>query len=92
MASAGGHVGLDLYTKAMTLRMGANRLEVVERGHTETFQTDSNPYLEEDRIFVDAVESGDPSGIRSSYPDAIGSLRASLAANRSIEEGRSIEC
>lgn len=91
MVSAGGRAGLDLYTQCMTLRMGSNHLEVIEKGHTETFQSNNNPYLDEDRIFVDAVESGDTSGIRSPYTDAIQSLKITLAANRSIEEGRPIE-
>ena len=40
-----------------------------------------------DRAFLDAVRSGDPSGIRSPYGDAIKSLRLGFAANRSMETG-----
>ena len=40
-----------------------------------------------DRVFVDAVKSGDGSKIRSPYNDAIKSLAISLAANRSGKSG-----
>jgi predicted dehydrogenase len=40
-----------------------------------------------DRTFVDAVLSGDPSGIRSPYADALKTLAIVLACNRSIETG-----
>ncbi len=40
-----------------------------------------------DRVFVDAVKSGDSSKIRSPYSDAIKSLAISLAANRSGKSG-----
>lgn len=43
-----------------------------------------------DRAFLDAVRSGDPSGIRSPYGDAIKSLRLGFAANRSMETGEVI--
>jgi predicted dehydrogenase len=40
-----------------------------------------------DRVFVDAVRSGDGSKIRSPYSDAVKSLAISLAANRSGKTG-----
>ena len=43
-----------------------------------------------DRAFFDAVRSGDPSGIRSPYSDAMKSLRLGFAANRSMETGEVI--
>ncbi len=43
-----------------------------------------------DRAFVDAVKSGDPSGIRSPYDDALKSLKLGFAANKSMETGEVI--
>lgn len=43
-----------------------------------------------DRAFLDAVRSGDPSGIRSPYGDAMKSLRLGFAANHSMETGEVI--
>ena len=45
----------------------------VRRPHSESIEVvtfDDDPYLKEDQIFVDAVRSLDPSGIRSPYDDA----------------------
>ncbi len=42
------------------------------------------------RAFIEAVRSGDPSGIRSPYGDAIKSLQLGFAANRSMETGEVI--
>ena len=41
-----------------------------------------------DRSFIDAVISGDPSGIRSPYRDALKSLEFTLACNESMATGR----
>lgn len=43
-----------------------------------------------DRAFVDAVKTGDPSGIRSPYSDALKSLQLGFAANESMESGQVI--
>jgi myo-inositol 2-dehydrogenase / D-chiro-inositol 1-dehydrogenase len=44
----------------------------------------------EDRAFVDAVATGDPSDLRSTYSDAVRTLAISLAANESAETGEVI--
>ena len=41
----------------------------------------------EDRAFVDAVKSGDPSGIMSSYADGVKSAQISILANECMEQG-----
>jgi predicted dehydrogenase len=45
----------------------------------------------EDAAFVGAVTSGDPSGIRSPYADAVRTLAFCLAANRSMELGEAVQ-
>jgi len=43
------------------------------------------PHYRESEVFVNAVESGDASGILSPYSDAVKSLAISVAANKSAE-------
>lgn len=43
-----------------------------------------------DRAFIDAVQTGDASGIRSPYGDALKSLKLGFAANESMESGQVI--
>lgn len=40
-----------------------------------------------DRAFLDAVRAGDPTAVRSPYPDAYKTLQLALAANQSMESG-----
>ena len=48
---------------------------LIRRPHSEETEKieflDDDPYLTEDKAFLDAVRSGDSSGIRSSYADAM---------------------
>jgi len=45
----------------------------------------------EDQVFVDAVRSGDRSGILSPYADGVKSAKLSLASNRSLETGKPVQ-
>ncbi|MGB9596234.1 MAG: Gfo/Idh/MocA family protein [Candidatus Poribacteria bacterium] len=45
-----------------------------------------------DRVFIDAVKSGDGSKIRSPYRDAIKTLSATLAMNKSAKSGKPEAC
>lgn len=45
----------------------------------------------EDRAFIDAVKSGDTSGIRSPYADGIRTTLVTLAANESLETGQPVK-
>ena len=45
----------------------------------------------QDRTFIDAIKSGDPSKIRSNYRDALKSLKLTLACNESARTGKAIQ-
>jgi hypothetical protein len=47
--------------------------------------------LDHDRAFLDAVRSGDPTAVRSPYPDAFKSLYLTDAATRSMASGEVIK-
>jgi len=47
-----------------------------------------NPYVEEDRIYIDAVKSGDGSKIRAPYADAVQTQKIMIAATRSMDSGK----
>ncbi|MCC7494413.1 MAG: Gfo/Idh/MocA family oxidoreductase [Fimbriimonadaceae bacterium] len=52
----------------------------------------SQPTLNIDEAFVQAVASGDGSLIRSTYADAVRTLEVTLAANESAATGQVVEC
>ena len=47
-------------------------------------------YVTEDRVFIDAVKTGNTSQIRSTYADSLKTLELTLAASRSFETGKVI--
>lgn len=47
-----------------------------------------DPYLEEDKVFVNAVATGDGSAIKSPYSDAIKTLEVTVAANEASRKNR----
>ncbi|HID10152.1 MAG TPA: Gfo/Idh/MocA family oxidoreductase [Candidatus Latescibacteria bacterium] len=57
----------------------------------EEFPSFQDGFELEDRAFVEAVRTGDPSRIRSDYGDAFRTLEVTLAANRSMETGEVVE-
>jgi len=64
----------------VTLETRTENITYWKRG--EDWQTVMN------RVFIDAVKSGDASAVRSPYEDALKTLRLCLACNESIETGR----
>lgn len=57
---------------------------------TEEIKSSDNPYQVEDRIFIDAVKSGDGSKIRSPYADAVETQKIMIAATRSMDSGKMV--
>jgi predicted dehydrogenase len=68
-----------------------DQLRTVEKGQTVTYPISHGSMMKkQDRTFYDAVLSGDRSAIRSDYFDAVKTLEATLAANRSWETGQPV--
>lgn len=49
-----------------------------------------DPYLEENRVFVNAVATGDGSAIKSTYSDAVKTLEVTIAANEASRKNRAV--
>ncbi len=88
---AGGRVGLTVYCHDFVLEFVGGRLVVHSPEKTETFEPSVDPYLMEDKVFIEAVKTRDPSGIRSPYADALQTLRVTLAANESAHTGKPVK-
>ena len=61
----------------------------VRRPHTEDVETfefaGDDTYLTEDQVFIEAVRTGDPTGIRSSYEDAAKTYELTWAIRRAAQ-------
>lgn len=85
-----GKVGLHVFADQLVMELdlrGVKAAEpdvVTERTHRE------RAHYVQDRVFIDAVRSGDGSAIRSSYEDAVRTLELSLAADESMKTGKPV--
>jgi myo-inositol 2-dehydrogenase/D-chiro-inositol 1-dehydrogenase len=86
-----GENALDLYLLDATYKISGNTLEVADKEATHTYRFNNNPSLDEDKAFVQAVKTGKRTGIRSTYADALKTLKVTLAANQSAKTGKVVK-
>jgi len=61
-------------------------LKVMRKDRIEEIRSQMDPLLEEDKVFIDAVRTGENKAIRSTFEDAKATLRLTIAANRAASE------
>lgn len=83
--------GLTFYAKDATIDyILRNKVVFTDANGTQEIPTKLDQGMALDRVFIDAVKSGDTSQIRSPYEDAIKSLKFTLATNTSIDTGKPV--
>ncbi|MCL6625752.1 Gfo/Idh/MocA family protein [Alicyclobacillus shizuokensis] len=90
LLNQGYTVGLDILTRDAILEIRGDGLTERTTAQTVIYRNQENPYLSEDIAFLDAVRSGDPSRLLSTYKDAFLTQRVTAAANRSAASGRPV--
>ena len=63
---------------------------MVSKGTAKIYKPETDCGMLCDHTFIEAVQTGDPSKIKSPYEDAVKSVLFTLACNESIETGRTI--
>lgn len=91
LLQSGYTVGLNLLTPDLVIEQRGGTVKLIESHATTELKTQVNPTVVEDQLFIDAVESGDRSKIRSPYADAVKTLAVTLAANLSAERGEAVD-
>jgi predicted dehydrogenase len=82
-------IGLHLFCEGMAIEMSEFELMVdVGRGRPVT-RAEGDPFVREDRAFVDAAQ-GKPNKIRASYGEALRTHRLTTAAAQSAREQREV--
>jgi len=80
---------LDIFTTDFRLKIDYDKMVVIRKvegeTRTEVIQADTSPKI--DATFINAVKTGDFSRVRSSYADAVQSLKISLAAVKAASTG-----
>ncbi len=91
MLSQGYKVMFSVFSKDLALEHTQGSLRVTRPGEETTFKSKVDPYLKEDEVFVESVDTGDDSHILSTYEDALKTHRVTMAANKSIETGKPVD-
>jgi myo-inositol 2-dehydrogenase/D-chiro-inositol 1-dehydrogenase len=91
MLTSGNRNGLEIYTHSGVLDINQKRLLFTQgKDQVEETLSQEEPFLKEDRLFIEAVRTGDPSLIKSDYADACKTLQIAVAANESAAAGKPV--
>ena len=83
--------GVTAFTRGLAVNVWLNQATYWRQGIEEIRTAQLDPMREQDRIFVEAVATGDPSGIRSDYTNGVRSLQVTLAVEESARSGRPVD-
>lgn len=76
---------------AVVEHLGHSRiLRIYENNRIQEIRSNVDPYLEEDRVFIEAVKTGNTSRIKSDFEDAVKTLKVTIAANESAMMGKTV--
>ncbi len=83
-----GKSGLEIYTREARVEYRLRKsVTYFEKGETRERQLGNQHGFDCDRTFIEAVQAGDPSRVRSPYADASKTLAIVLAADESLKNG-----
>ena len=90
--SVGGGVDLKILgtNSALEFSGWGHDVKITTKEGEESVASVGNIFAVEDRAFIDAVRSGDRSGIMTDYNDAYKTAMLTLAANQSAETGKPV--
>ncbi|GAA3405849.1 Gfo/Idh/MocA family protein [Paenibacillus hodogayensis] len=90
---AGGKTGLEVFTDQGVLEVQANGTRIIRKNGDASapFDVTPNSRVFEDIAFLNAVRTGDPSSIKSSYGDSLKTHEVTIAANVSAATGKPVK-
>lgn len=78
---------IEIVGKEILIRWERNTLTVEYPDKKITYISKMDPMLEEDRAFINALKNRDPSYIKCDYTEGFKTLKVTILARRSFEEG-----
>lgn len=84
-----GRVHLEVFSRGLVVTIGGPGPLVNRNGQAE--EVPQVPGMDRDRVFIDAVKTGDRSKILSPYEDALETLKITAAASKSFITGKAID-
>jgi predicted dehydrogenase len=83
-----GRVHLEVFCRGLVVTIGGPN-KINRKGEETPLPNEGGQ--DRDRVFIDAVKTGDTSKILSPYSDALKTLRIMMAASKSFETGKAID-
>lgn len=80
--------GIDIMGRDFRVSMDGTSLEIIEGDNRASYKSNLDFYQEQDDSFIEAVRLNKRELILSSYSDAVKTLEATLASNKSAETGQ----
>jgi len=90
LTSGGGTAGLTLLGRDLRVDFESGRLRIQRSGQVRESTPQEDPYLRASQAFVQAVATGDPTPIRSTYADGLKTVQVTLAANHAMQTGQMV--
>ena len=84
-----GRVYLEVFCRGVVATIGGSN--TIRRKDGQEEELDGSGGQDRDRVFIDAVKTGDRSEILSPYSDALKTLRLMLAASTSFQTGKAVD-
>jgi len=84
-----GRVQLEVFCKGLVIQVGGG-FQINREGDVDN-STEGYQGQDRDRVFIDAVKSGDPSEIKSPYSDAFKTFALTMAASKSFATGKAVD-
>ena len=84
-----GRVQLEIFCKGLVVRVG-DGFQINRKGEVDS-STEGYQGQDRDRVFIDAVKTGDASEIKSPYSDAFKTFALTMAASKSFETGKAVD-
>ncbi|MCR2823466.1 Gfo/Idh/MocA family protein [Lederbergia panacisoli] len=83
-------MGVEVLGRDFRVELVGTTLKIVEKDHTETYESEVDFYEVQDRTFIEAVRTNNQDLILASYEDGLKTLAVTLAANQSNQEDKVI--
>lgn len=91
-ASYGCKAGIDIYLQDSTIEYKErSSIKILEKNRSTEISVGNDIGQVEDEVFINAIKTGNPGKIRSTYSDAVKTLALTLAANKSIATGEMVK-
>jgi predicted dehydrogenase len=85
-----GRSSLEIMGRDFRLTIEGASLTIWDQEQKNTYNSDVNMYLEQDKALIEAIATGNRSLILAPYEEALKTLEVTLAANESAKSGQSV--